>query len=187
MEEYAIVIEYMPEGRSSEGRGEPTVQLVGYQFFTLLEATIKPGASIISGQKVYVGKNERKEIDRIKRRITYNELTVSGKEFLTVALRKIVEERAAEFVEFLNKASPISIRVHRLELLPGLGKKNLEAVLNEREKKPFESFEDVKNRIHTIGDPVAMFVNRIINELEGKEKYYLFVKPPIQPGSERYL
>lgn len=178
VEDYAWVIEYLPMGHATQIKKEPTVQLVGENYFTLLEATIKPEASIVLGQRVYVGKDNRKEIDHIKGRIRYDQLTNGAKEFLPVAIKKIVEAREQFFVNFINNAKPISIRVHTLDFLPGVGKKNMEALLRQREEKPFESFANIKIRIPTLSDPASIFVHRIISELEGKEKQYLFVKPP---------
>ncbi len=177
MEEYALVVEYMPTGPSSASRKEAVVQLVGTRFFTLLEATLKPDAIVIIGQKVYVGKENRVEIDRIKGRIQYNSLTTSAKDILSKILRKIVEESESHFIEFVNKAKPISIRVHTLDLLPGIGRKSMESLLDEREKKPFESFQDLRTRVPSITDPLSLFANRIIHELRGEEKHFLFTKP----------
>lgn len=177
MEDYAWVVEYLPRGKAAGSRQEPVVQLVGDQFFTLLEATVKPEASIAVGQKIFVGKGDRTEVDRIKGRIEYHELTTGAKDMVTGVVRKIVESREQVFINFINKAGPISMRAHQLDLLPGIGKKNMELLLKEREKKPFENFADMKARVSTIGDPVAVFVHRIVSEMEGKERYYLFVKP----------
>ena len=55
MEDYAWVIEYLPSGHSSALRREPTVQLLGARFFTLLEATVKPESSIFLGKKRPIG------------------------------------------------------------------------------------------------------------------------------------
>ncbi|MEM4626643.1 MAG: DUF655 domain-containing protein, partial [Candidatus Bilamarchaeaceae archaeon] len=60
MEDYAWVIEYLPMGHATQIKKEPIVQLVGENYFTLLEATVKPDASIVLGQRVYVGKENRK-------------------------------------------------------------------------------------------------------------------------------
>ncbi len=177
MEEYARVIEYLPQGRSADIRREPLVQLVGCKFFTLLDATVKPEAVVAIGQKVYIGKEQRNEIERIKGKLGFTQLTQSGKENLQMALRAIIQEREPDFIAFINKAAPISMRVHQLELLPGVGKKHLEALLGEREKKPFESFADLKARIPSIPDPALLFVHRIMSELEGREKHYLFLTP----------
>ncbi len=177
MEDYAWVVEYLSAGRSTDMRKEPMVQLVGNQFFTLLEASVKRDASIGVGTKIFVGKGDRAEVDRIKRRITYDELTNGAKELLSNVIKRIVEEREETFIHFLNKAAPISMRVHQLDLLPGIGKRNMEEILKEREKEPFKSFADLKSRVHTVSDPAGLFVHRIISELEGKERYYLFTKP----------
>ena len=177
MEDYAWVIEYLPSGRAEDMRKEPLAQLVGHQFFTLLEASLKPHASVVVGTKIFVGKGDREEVDRIKRRIGYNDLTNGAQELLPTIVKRIVDEREDLFVNFLNKAAPISMRVHQLDLLPGIGKRNMEEILKEREKSPFESFADMKARVSTVSDPAGVFVNRIISELEGKERYFLFTKP----------
>jgi putative nucleotide binding protein len=185
MDDYAWVIEYLPAGHADAIKREPVVQLLGTKFFTLLEATITPEASIVMGQKVYVGKEGREEISHIKGRLKYDQLSNAAREFLPSMLKKAVKEREEDFVGFMNRAKPISIRVHMLDLLPGIGKKTMEALLNEREEKPFENFEDLHKRVPTLADPVGVFVHRIQSELEGKEKYYLFTKPPSIPRGRR--
>ncbi|MFH1685748.1 MAG: DUF655 domain-containing protein [Candidatus Micrarchaeota archaeon] len=185
MEDYAWVIEYLPAGHASAIRKEPVVQLVGSKFFTLLEATLTPSASVILGQKVYVGKEGRNEVSHIKGRLKYEELTNGSREILPTILKKIVKERETDFVGFINRAKSISIRVHMLDLLPGIGKKTMEGILREREEKPFESFEGLHKRVPSLTDPVGIFVHRIQNELEGKEKYFLFTKPPSLPRYNR--
>lgn len=179
MEDFAWVIEYLPSGHAEALRREPAVQLLGARFFTLLEATVNPASSILLSQKVNVGKEGRTEIVHIKGRIGYEDLTNAAKDFLPSMLKKAVTEREAEFVSFINNARPISIRVHTLDLLPGIGKKTMEAILQEREKKPFESFAELHKRVPTLTDPVGVFVHRILSELQGQEKYYLFTKPPM--------
>lgn len=181
MEDDAWVIEYLSAGRADAIKKEPMVQLLGTRFFTILEATVNPTADIVLGQKVYVGKEGRNEIAHIKGRITYNELTNGAREFLPTMIKKAVLEREMDFVKFINNSRPISIRVHTLDLLPGIGKKNMEAILKEREAKPFESVADLHKRVPSLSDPTGVFVQRILSELEGKEKYYLFTKPPFQP------
>ena len=69
--------------------------------------------------------------------------------------------------------------MHQIELLPGLGKKHMLALLIEREKGPFASFEDLKKRLHPFPDPVVAIVKRIAEEMEDKDtKFYLFTRPP---------
>jgi putative nucleotide binding protein len=181
MEDYAWVIEYLPEGHASAVRKEPVVQLLGTKFFTLLEATINPDSTIVMGQKVYVGKEGREEITHIKGRLKYDDLTNGARVFLPAMLKKAIMERESDFVGFINNAKSISIRVHMLDLLPGIGKKTMEALLKEREEKPFETFEDLHKRVPALADPVGVFVHRISSELMGNEKYFLFTKPPSAP------
>ncbi|MBI5223950.1 DUF655 domain-containing protein [Candidatus Micrarchaeota archaeon] len=179
MEEYAWVIEYMPLGHADALKREPVVQLLGTSVFTLLEATVKPSANVVLGQKIYVGKNERNEVSHIKGRIVYADLSNGARDFLPSILRKAVEEKDAYFTNFMNNSKPISIRVHTLDLLPGVGKKNMEAILKEREIKPFTSLKDLHERVPSLSDPAGVFIHRIISELQGNEKYYLFTKPPM--------
>ncbi|MCX8163075.1 MAG: DUF655 domain-containing protein [Candidatus Micrarchaeota archaeon] len=176
-EEWGWVIDFLPYGKADQKNKERLVQLVGEKYFILLEGIAKQNVELKFGSRVYVGKNQRNEIEKIKRRIDYNELTSTAKAELEPTLKKIVEFREKDFVNFYNKAGPLSIRLHQLEFLQGIGKKHLNQILEEREKKPFESYEDIKRRISFLPDPAMMIVNRIVKEIEGNEKNYLFVKP----------
>ncbi len=177
-EDYIVVLDYLPMGKPSDPRGTPLVQGVGTQHFVLLEAVPKPGANILILDEVYVGKGERDKISVVKGRISYDELTSIARDNLPRAVRQIVEKNRERFLDFFNKAGPITIRLHSLELLPGIGKKQLIKILDEREKEPFKDFEDLKKRVKLLGDPIDMIVNRIIEEIKGDCKYYLFARPP---------
>ncbi len=180
MEDYAWVIDYMPFGKSTDVRRESIVQLVGHTYFTLLEAKVKKDAEVSVGDKVYIGKGNRDIIGKIKGRISYQDLTENAKNNLLPVLKKIVVEREPYFIEFINHAGPLSIRVHQLELMPGIGKKYLKELLEEREKEPFKSFKDLKERIKSFPDPSTIFAERIVDELKGEEKHLFFTKPFIQ-------
>lgn len=177
-EEHALVLDFLPSGRAGEARQEPTAQVVGDQYFTLLELITKPGVQLKAGDKVYIGREVREQIERIKRRILYTELTNAAAQELERVVKDVVRTREADFVGFMNKAGPVNIRLHALELLPNVGKKNLEALLAEREKGPFASFEDIRVRVAHLTNIEEIFCHRILAELKGEEKYYLFVKIP---------
>ncbi|MBI5228979.1 DUF655 domain-containing protein [Candidatus Micrarchaeota archaeon] len=183
-EEYGLVLDFLPYGRADEAKKEQFVQVVGEQFFTLLEVVIKPGMTADVGERIYIGKGTRDKVDYIKSRITYAQLTNTAKRELQGMVRRIVAAREAEFVNFINHAGAINIRSHTLELLPSIGKKHLQDLLSEREKQPFTSFEDIQKRVPHLGKIEDLFINRIVEELEGISKYYLFVKMPSQ--SEAY-
>jgi len=181
-EEYAYVLDFLPHGRPGirvSGRaGYRTgaiVQLVGEEYFTLLEATVKEGVVLKPQDRVYVGKDARKEITYIIGRIGYDELTSAAKMELPGVITKIVQNREKWFINFFNTAQAITPRMHALELIPGIGKKYMWQIINEREKKPFDSFEDLQNRTE-IPNPAKLLVKRILEELAGESKYRLFTR-----------
>ncbi|MDE1834435.1 MAG: DUF655 domain-containing protein [Candidatus Micrarchaeota archaeon] len=177
LEENAIVLDYLPTGRSSSVRAEPVVQILGEEKFTLLEAVPrKPEIKV--GEKVYIGKGERDKISVIKGRLQYNELTEASKSELPVAVSNIIKANEAKFVEFFNTASPLNIRMHSLELLPGVGKRHLTAILDARDEKKFESFEDIANRVPLLRDPIKLLADRVISELRGDSRFYILTRPP---------
>ena len=181
LEEHGWVIDFLPRGRSNERMPEPCAQLVGDRYFTLFEVTIKPDVNLVFGQKVYIGRGERAEVDRIRKRITYEDLSPTSRSELETSLGKIVKSKEAEFVNFFNKAGPLSVRLHQLELLHGVGKKHLAQILDARDTKAFESFDDIRSRVQLLPDPVQLVSGRILEEMAGKPQHYLFVRPP-RPG-----
>jgi len=61
-----------------------------------------------------------------------------------------------------------------LELLPDIGKVTVQKIIEERQKKPFESFKDIEERVKGIKNIQNIIYERIIRELSGKEKTKLF-------------
>ncbi len=176
-EEYAYVLDFMASGKSFSNRSEPLTQLLGDERFTLLEATIKPGAVIALEEKVYIGKEERDKILLIKSRIGYDELTQTSKNSLPNVITAIIKSNESRFVDMFNNAGPLNIRQHSLELLPGVGKKHLEAIIRARNEKKFESFEDISSRVQLLQDPIKLITDRVLAELKGDERFYMFAKP----------
>ncbi len=184
-EDYAIVLDFLPRGYSDSYSDEPIAQALGEKYFTLLELVPRKGVNLLLQQKVYIGPDKRPEIERIKGRLLYDKLTHTARSELEKAIEGIIKGDEKRFVEFFNKAGPVTIRMHSLELLPGIGKKHMLQILEEREKKPFESFKDLEARVKLLPDPVKMIEDKIIEELEGKAKYYLFVRPVDRERRER--
>ncbi len=178
-EEHAIVLEFLSRGYSSSYTGEPVAQAVGTTNFTLLELVPRDGVALSLGQEVYIGPEERKEVKFIKGRLEYNKLTNTAQQELTRVVDTVVRENEKKYVEFFNKAGPISIRKHSLELLPSIGKKHATNIIEERDSKPFESFADISERVNLMPDPVRVVTERVIEELMGSDiKYYMFTVPP---------
>ncbi|MCA6214749.1 DUF655 domain-containing protein [Thermococcus bergensis] len=177
-EEYAYVLDYLPTGYLDlEHRNlrdnKPVAQVIGEKAFTLLE--VIPKTDLMLYERVFVGKGQRDKILMISRKLNYDELTPTAKAELPYVLEEIVKNNEERFVKFFNVAQPITNRLHSLELLPGIGKKHMWDILEEREKEPFKSFEDLKHRVKGLPDPVKMIARRILDELENKDRYRLFV------------
>ena len=180
MEEYAYIIDYLPQGRAEDKnfRKSPLILAIGENEFKLLEILPKPDAVITVGDKIYIGKSpeKRDKITSIKRRITYKELTSAAISELPYTIENIIDDNPQRFVDFFNNSEAINTRMHTLELLPGLGNKSMWAVLEERKKEPFKSFDDITERVKSVHNPKKMIVNRIMDELQNRyEKYKLFV------------
>lgn len=181
-EEYALVLDFMPTGKPSAPKTEPIAQAIGKDYFTLLELVPKVGVTLNVGEEVYIGKEARKKIELVKGRIAYKDLTSNSLSELEEIITKILEAKKEKVINFFNFSRAISLRRHQLELLPKMGKKHMLALLDEREKRPFDSIEDILNRVKGVPDPLRAVVKRILEELEGPEdKHYLFVRPPTTP------
>ena len=180
----AIVLDFLAKGRAM-GKPEPLAQIIGEKYFRLLEVVIKPGVTLKQGDRIYIGEGEWKEVERVKRRIGARDLTSFAKNELPFTVEKIVRTNEEYYVNFFNKSQPISTRVHQMELLPGIGKKHMFDILDERKKSPFKSFEDLRARVKFLPDPVSTVVKRILQEIENdNERFRLFVAGPPRP--DRY-
>jgi putative nucleotide binding protein len=181
-EEYAYVLDFLPHGRPGirpQGRAGyragALVQLVGEGFFTLLEALVKDGVMLKAHDHVYVGKEPREEITYIIGRIGYEELTAAARMELPTVISRIVLSREKWFLNFFNIARAVTPRMHALELIPGIGKKYMWQVINERERRPFESYDDLQKRTE-LPNPVKLVTKRVLEELSGDSKYRLFTR-----------
>jgi len=181
VEENALVLDFLPRGKSSSYKSEPVAQVIGIDYFTLLEIVPKEGMEFKAMEKVYVGKGERDKVEYIKKRISFNELTSNSLSELEKTIEKLITDNEAKYVEFFNTASSITIKRHQLELLPGLGKKHVFNILQEREREQFKSFDDIAKRVKLMPNVVHTLVKRIVEELEDDDgKHYIFARPPTQ-------
>jgi putative nucleotide binding protein len=179
MENYVYVLDYLPSGRSTE-RGfhrEPVALAVGESELKLLEILPKPGVALVPGTRVPVVPVDGvpPPLDHVRRRIGYEELTTSARSELGGALEKVVLADPGKYLRFFNDSPSVSRRFHLLELLPGIGKRTMQAIVEERKRGPFTSFADLEGRLH-LKNPQMLLVGRIEAELEGvSDKYRLFV------------
>lgn len=174
-EENCIVLDFLPNGYPDRRHAEPIAQAIGTTFFTLLELVPRDGISLSTEETIYIGEGKRDKIKFIKGQMDYDDLTNVAQSELPVIIEKIVRDNEKRFVDFFNKATVVTPRMHQFQLLPGVGKKHMQDILEERRKKPFESFADILTRVKLFPDPVKTVVRRVQEELQNEEKYYLFV------------
>jgi putative nucleotide binding protein len=188
MEDYAIILDYLPLGYVREGstsyKRKPVAQAIGTEEFTLLELTPKENVTLDIHEKVYIGSGKRDKISRVNRRLPYDKMSSTAKVELDYVIEEIIKNKEDKFVHFFNEAGPISTRLHQIELLPGIGKKHMWDIIQARKEAPFTDFADIKKRVPMLSNPVKLVSKRIHLELEaaedrkGKKKYILFTRPP---------
>ena len=178
-EETAIVLDFLPNGYPSDTRPShrktAIVQVIGKEHFLLLELVPKKDIFLQPYEEVYIGEGKRDKIHHILGRLNVDKLTATGKAELEFVLAELVKKNESRFVEFFNKAQPLTMRMHSLELIPGFGKKHMWEVLERRQEKEFVNFSDMRDRVKLMPDPEKAIVRRIVSELGGQEKHRLFV------------
>jgi putative nucleotide binding protein len=179
-EETCLILDFLPNGYADRRKPEPIAQAIGTSFFSLLELVPRENVTLTPEEEVYIGEGKRDKIRFIRGQLEYEKLTSLAKTLIHDVVEKLVMRNEQKFVEFFNKASTITPRMHQFQLLPGVGKKHLMDILDERRRKPFEGFEDIKLRVKLFPDPAKTIVARILLELEGNEKYYLFTPRPFR-------
>ena len=176
----AVILDHLPHGRADDDRPRhrksPLAYALGERDFRLFELTLADDADVSIGDRVVIGPTgEREAVDGFKQ-VTYDDLSNTGVGELEYAVEAIVEGDEQRFVDFYNDAQPITLRLHQLNLLPGIGKKLRNNVLDQRKRGPFESFEEVEERVSGLHRPKEVLVERILEELRDDDlKYKTFV------------
>ena len=147
----------MPNGYPLDDRPmymkTPIVQALGKDHFVLLELVPKKGVHLQPYEEVYIGEGKRDKVHHIIGKLPMQKLTRTAGSELEFAVKEIVKKNEKKFIDFFNNAMPLSTRMHQIELLPGVGKKHMWEIINSREDKPFESFDDIKKRVKLMPDP----------------------------------
>ncbi len=184
-EKYVWVLDYLPYGDPNDSRPvyqrKPSIHGIGEKYYVLMELVPKEGVVPQIGERVHIGDTERNTIDHVKRRLEYESLSNGAKTELHYVLEQIILQDETDSIGFINEAYPISTRQHMLELLPGIGKKLMWTILDERKKGKFTSFKDLTGRVKGLHKPEAIFARQIENELIGTVKYRLFTTKPPEP------
>lgn len=176
-EEYAYILDYIQNGKSSivRMREGVIIHAIGEEHLTLLELLGISNEKFSIGERVYIGKDGREKIISVLGRLDYNHISQSAKNELPIVIEKIVNVNEKRFIEYFNSAQPMTPRVHSLELIPGIGKTYMKSILDERDKRKFESFSDLQNRTG-LRDATKLIAKRIYDEISGETRMNIFVR-----------
>ncbi len=176
-EEHAFVLDFNPRGKSSTVRGRDGIIVtgIGEDRLTLLEILGVPNSEFEIGEKIYIGKEGRTKVLSVLGKLDYEKISSSAQSELETIVETIVTVNESKFIEYLNKAQPLTPRIHALELIPGIGKTYMKLMLEEREKKFFESYQDLQERVG-LKEPVKHISERIMDEITGQSRMNIFVK-----------
>ena len=177
-ETHAIILDFLPNGYPQDTRPlhqkSAIAQAIGKDRFSLLELVPKKGEFLQPYEEVYIGEDKREKIHHIVGRIPLSKLTGTAKVELDFIIKELLKKNEKRFLAFFNEAGPINIRMHQLELLPGIGKKHAQEILDKRRDKEFASLEDIKKRVKLLPDPEKVIVKRIYSELNNDDKHRVF-------------
>ncbi len=151
----------------------PIAVIVTFNKFQFFDAILTKGRKIQVGQLIDIS---QRGADRITlKEIRYNDLSDSAVKILPEMIKEIVNRLESRFINFLNVAQPLTTQMHQLQLLHGIGNKRLWQILEASKKTTFTDFKDFTNRTG-ISYPMSLFTNRILQEIKGTEKYFLFTQ-----------
>ena len=102
MEDYAHILDFLPQGLPSERgfRKDPVAYALGGTEFKLFELVPKPDVIINLGETVYIGKDmdKRDKVLHVKRRVSYEELTAGAQSELPYVIVEVIKETEARYV-----------------------------------------------------------------------------------------
>ena len=176
----AVVLDYLAHGLSDDGRPQYDKSPAGYAMdvadFTLYEMAFDEDERLTIGTRVVAEPEDERDVVVDCRPVEYTDLSSGAQSELEYVIEDLIEEEEQRFVDFYNDAQPITLRLHQLNLLPGIGKKLRNGILEERKRGPFESFEDLEERVSGLHDPDEILAERILEELREEDlKYKIFV------------
>ncbi|ERH01424.1 MAG: putative RNA-binding protein [Halonotius sp. J07HN6] len=177
----AVVLDYLPHGRPDDNRPQYQKDTLAYALavddFELLELTLTDDADVGIVDRVAVGDDTDDSIIESVEHIAYDDLSNSAVSELEYAVEAIIEADEQRFVDFYNDAQPITLRLHQLNLLPGIGKKLRNKIIDTRKRQPYEGFEDLSDRVGGLHHPDEVIAERILEEIrEDDLKYQIFVR-----------
>ena len=167
-----VLLDVLPTGRPDDDRPQsqksPVAYGLGTESFRLYELALTDGADVSVSDRI---DTDGPAVGRYHE-VSFDDLTRNAAAEVEYAVEDIVDADEERFVDFYNEAGPITLRLHQLNLLPGVGKKLRNNVLDERKRGPFESFEDVSERVSGLHRPREVIVERIVEEIREEDLKY---------------
>lgn len=168
----AVVLDVLPNGRPGDDRPayqkSPVAYALGAPSFRLYELTLDGDADVSVSDRIAL---DGPNVSRY-REVEFDDITRNAAAEIEYAVEAIVDADERRFVDFYNEAEPITLRLHQLNLLPGVGKKLRNNVLDERKRGPFERFEEVEERVSGLHRPREVIVERIVEEIRKEDLKY---------------
>jgi putative nucleotide binding protein len=158
-----------------KGREGVIIQSIGEERLTLLELLGFQNANFDVGERLYIGREGRNKVASVLGRLEYNDISQTAKNELPSIVEKVVIANEKRFIDYINTSQPVTPRIHALELIPGIGKTYMMTIIKERDKKKFENFADLQNRVG-LREPSKLIAKRIIEEIMGQARMNLFVR-----------
>ena len=176
-QEYAYVLDFISQGKSKtvHGRGGVIVIALGEERLTLLEILGVDDSTFDIGEKIYIGKDGRTNVQSVLGKLDYEQITGTAQSELENVVNTIVTKNEQRFVDYINNAQPLTPRKHSLELIPGIGKTYLKLIIEQIEKQKFLNYKDMEERAG-LKEPVNHLSKRILEEITGETQFRLFVK-----------
>ncbi|MBA0909190.1 MAG: DUF655 domain-containing protein [Nitrosarchaeum sp.] len=176
-EEYAYILDFNMRGKSFTVRGRDGIIItaIGEDRLTILEVLGIPNSTFEIGERIHIGKEGRTKILSVLGKLEYDQISSSAQSELPGVVENIVTDNEARFVDSINNARPLTPRTHGLELIPGIGKTYMKIMLEEREKKKFQSYADLQERVG-FKEPIKHISARIMEEITTDNRMNLFVK-----------
>ena len=191
-EEIAWALDYLPYGNPDDSRPiyqrKPLIQAIGDSQFVLMELIPKEDMAPVIPERLYIGEGDREKVDHVKGRLRYLELSNSAHLELLPTIEEIILNDVPRFIKLFNDAYPISTRLHMLELFPGIGKKLMWNILDERKKGTFKDFADLLERVKGLHKPESIIARRIVDELMDdaiKHRIYTTLPKPAASSKSR--
>ncbi|GAB7009158.1 DUF655 domain-containing protein [Halorubrum trueperi] len=170
-----VLLDVLPNGRPDDNRPahqkSPVAYGLGTDSFRLYELSLDEDADVSVSDRIGL---DGPSVGRY-REVEFDDLTHNAAAEIEYAVEAIVDADEERFVDFYNEAGPITLRLHQLNLLPGIGKQLRNNLLDERKRGPFERFEEVSERVSGLHRPREVIVDRIVEEIrEDDLKYRTF-------------